>query len=231
MQGVHVPAAGRLMAVVQPTRVILQPVPAPCMKPQWRHDTLLSGRRVQKPRAAKQQQGSADAEWRQHGDEVLRAAARQLAVMASNGQAAAAGAGSDELTPPKAPAGNSQKLSWQACDFMLDLRVHAAAAPAAHSARRGRSGGDDPALSLRQRMLGGSQRSDEALGVEDGAVQVDGAADLALNGTLVSRSCGMRLSLSLATARVDEYHSKAVSCGGWLGKAPGAVAGLLRCTQ
>ncbi|KAI3438284.1 hypothetical protein D9Q98_000719 [Chlorella vulgaris] len=209
LQGVHVPAAGRLMAVVQPARVILQPVPAPCMKPQWRHDTLLSGRRVQKPRAAKQQQGSADAEWRQHGDEVLRAAARQLAVMASNGQAAAAGAGSDELTPPKAPAGNSQKLSWQACDFMLDLRVHAAAAPAAHSARRGRSGGDDPALSLRQRMLGGSQRSDEARGVEDGAVQVDGAADLALNGTLVSRSCGMRLSLSLATARVDEYHSKA----------------------
>lgn len=35
--------------------------------------------------------------------------------------------------------------------------------------------------------------------------------DLLLNGTLTSRNCGTRLTLSLATAHVEEYYSKAVN--------------------
>lgn len=171
LQGVHVPAAGRLMAVVEPAQPIRMPL-APY--PQQQQGRGRRGRR---------QAGRVELVQR---DELLRAAARRVAAMASKGQLEASDVTGDLADPTDPSDAFEETRAWQVCEFMLDLRVRPAAAHGEGGARQG----------LAQDRSGGSQ------------------VDVLLNGTLVSRSCGMRLSLSLATAHVEEYYNKAVSCGG-----------------
>lgn len=205
LQGVHVPAAGRLMAVVEPAQPIRMPL-APY--PQQQQGRGRRGRR---------QAGRVELVQR---DELLRAAARRVAAMASKGQLEASDVTGDLADPTDPSDAFEETRAWQVCEFMLDLRVRPAAAHGEGGARQGlaqdRSGGSQERLgggpsALRQHMMRGSRRQ---AALEEGDGGGGSQVDVLLNGTLVSRSCGMRLSLSLATAHVEEYYNKAVSCGG-----------------
>ena len=209
------------MAVVEPTQPIRMPVEA--QQPgNVRRARLAAAQLRHEPEGAVDDEGRAQGEVLQR-DELLRAAARRVAAMASRGRAD----GGERGELPDATDAYEEARAWQACEFMLDLRVRPAPAAQRGSARRGGRAAavrqssaavvdqGSGASALRHRAVRGRQRHallDEAAEGEEGSGGGGRAVvDVVLNGTLVSRSCGIRLGLSLATAHVEEYYSKAVN--------------------
>lgn len=134
-------------------------------------------------------------------EEVLRAAAHQVALLAAKLREEGM-----ELHDMPDPSGSFEEARrWQRCEFRLELAVAPAAAAAASTA------GEEPrgvsaaaARALGRRMALGGRRPSLRLG------RGHDAADLVLNGTLSSHNCGTRLTVSLATAHMEEYYGKAV---------------------
>lgn len=250
-QGVHVPAAGKLMAVVEPVVPIRLPTRRTLRQRQqalagergggsWRSDGegggvgaadsergLLphaGGLASAADAAADAAMAAADAEAEaeaeleaEQQEEVLRAAAHQVALLAAKLRDEGV-----EVRHMPDPAGRFEEARrWQRCEFRLELAV----APAAGAGGSGEApdGAAAAAAALGRRMAPSGRR--RSLGPGPGQE----VGDLLLNGTLTSRNCGTRLTLSLATAHVEEYYSKAVGCTAacWGGALTGRAVRLL----
>lgn len=134
--------------------------------------------------------------------EVLRAAAHRVALLAAKLREEGV-----EVRHMPDPSGRFEEVRrWQRCEFRLELAV----TPAPGAAAGGGGGGEQPdgaaAAALGRRVAPGGRLPSVAAGAGPGPAP----GDLALNGTLSSRNCGTRLTLSLATAHVEEYNNKAV---------------------
>ncbi|KAL4452456.1 hypothetical protein ABPG75_008118 [Micractinium tetrahymenae] len=237
VQGVHVPAAGKLMAVVEPVVPIRLPARRTLQQRQQelagehrssssssssegegqgRGGSAAGGERGMLPHGALGLSGRADAAAEaamaavdaeaeleaeleaEQQEEVLRAAAHQVALLAAKMREEGV-----EVRRMPDPSGRFEEARrWQRCEFRLELAVTPAAGAAASA------GGAEPpagaaASALGRRMAPGGRWPALGSGPSPG--------DVVLNGTLTSRNCGTRLTLSLATAHVEEYYSKAAN--------------------
>lgn len=254
LQGVNVPAAGKLVAIAEPVHPVRLPAGVLLERVQQATDGNAAGIGSAAAAAAAADVAAAGSRADADREELLRA---QVALLAAHPHPQLAeldeddglvvrhpGALADAAADLDAAAGGDA-LSWGRCTFVLELGV----AEQQHS----ELADDDDDLMHRRRLHEHHQprhqqrharqrerqqqrqrdRKQQRGGSSSGSGGGDGRAvaarlaaaagrhalpgggggaprrDLALQGSLTSRNCGVRLAVSLTTAHLDEVHSRA----------------------
>ncbi len=212
LQGVYVPAAGKLMAVAEPAQPLRLPASL-SLYPRWGLGEQDSGG-----------DGSGSTAHGGLGVHTALLEARTRRRWGTGGDEAA------EAAEQQAGRYRNQ-ASWQRCSFVLDLVMAQPVAPDAadpvqplrHKVGRSGSGGrrdvaashsGSPVPGQADSGQGDGHDADSSGGWEAG--REASAPSALLHGALSSRECGIRLALALAPIKVDEYYSKAVSGLPWM---------------